>query len=96
LTFSEWHPGYAKKVHEEARQIIPGTKRGPYFSMCSAPVQREPEGKYEFIGQGGRALAYRSTWAEHLMSQQVSMFWDIWIINQLSQQRRYWEKKTGM
>jgi len=93
LTFSEWHPGYSHKVHELARRGIPGTKSGAYFSMCSLPVQSEPGGNYQFIGQGGRALAYRSTWAEHLMSQQVSMFWDVWIINQLSQQRRYWEKK---
>jgi len=96
LTFSEWHPGYAKKVHEEARQPIPGTKRGAYFSMCSVPVQSEQVGNYQFIGQGGRALAYRSTWAEHLKSQQVSMFWDIWIINQLSHQCAFGKNATGM
>ena len=48
LTFSEWHPGHAKKVHEEARHPIPGTRRGPYFSMCSLPVQSMRSDKFHF------------------------------------------------
>ena len=93
LTFSEWHVGYANKVHRVANKLIPDSKHGPYFQMCSLPVQSENDGQYQFVGQGGRALSFRSSWAEELLSNKVSFYYDIWLINELSNKRTLWHKK---
>ena len=73
LTFSEWHPGYAKKVHSMANVIIPGTQQQPYFQMCPLPVQSEGGHQYQFIGQGGRALAFNSTFVEELLQKRLTI-----------------------
>ena len=93
LTFSEWHVGYAGKVHRVANDIIPESKAGAYFQMCSLPDKSNQSGQYQFIGQGGRALAYRSSWAQELLAKKIGMYWDIWVINELSHKRMSWLKR---
>ena len=90
LTFSEWHPGYAKKVHQGAKDVILGSSQQPYFQMCPLPVQSEGGYQYQFIGQGGRALAFNSTFVEELLQTKVNNYYDMWLLNELSFNRREW------
>jgi len=73
LTFSEWHPTYAGKVHRVAHDVIPQTKQPPYFHMCPLPVQSESFHQYQFIGQGGRALAFNSRFVEELLQKKLAI-----------------------
>jgi hypothetical protein len=93
LTFSEWHPGYAKKVYQGAKDVIPGSSQQPYFQMCPLPVQSEGGYQYQFIGQGGRALAFNSTFVEELLQKKVNNYYDMWLLNELSLKRREWNAK---
>ena len=94
LTFSEWHPTYAGKVHRVAHDFIPKTKHPPYFSMCSLPVETAGGDQYQFVGQGGRALAFNSTWVQELVQKKVGHYYDVWLINELSLKRREWKSQN--
>ena len=58
----------------------------PYFSIQTMPMSKTYSGKYryEFVGQGSRALAFRRSFAETLVNTRIDNWYDLHIMSHLS------------
>ena len=85
LSFSNWHAGHDKKVRTKSK-MVKDSKMEPYFSIQTIPMSKTYSGKYryEFIGQGSRALAFRRSFAETLVNTRIENWYDLHIMSHLS------------
>ena len=76
LSWSNWHELYIQRVmNESLAPSIKGTEKHPYFKLRSAPITSTNH-MMQF-GQGARAIAYRSSLAQHIVTQPWSNWWDL-------------------
>ena len=96
LTFSSWHGLYDGMVRQHHR-VVKNSKVQPYFQLIEMPWVQQQNGqyRYNFVGQGARALAYSREFAQHLLEQKVSHYYDMWVIGQLTKQRLDWKRHRG-
>ena len=75
LSWSNWHELYIQRVmNESLAPSIKGTEKHPYFKLRCAPMTRNHMMQF---GQGARAIAYRSSLAQHIVTQPWSNWWDL-------------------
>ena len=75
LSWSNWHELYIQRVmNESLAPSIKGTEKHPYFKPRSAPITSTNH-MMQF-GQGARAIAYRSSLAQHIVTQPWRNWWD--------------------
>ena len=88
LSFSNWHDWHDRKVRNGTEQVK-GSLFQPYANVRTLPMDRNKRGKwrYQFVGQGSRAIAYRRSFAEWVVKQIITHFHDMYILETLSQWR---------
>ena len=94
LTFSDWHSGYSQIVRGEGK-TVPGSIVAPYFKMISLPMQKwnQHEWKFQFVGQGARAIAYTRAFVDEILEVKVGNYWDMHLLDLLSKQSNdEWKK----
>ena len=94
LTFSDWHSGYSQTVRGNS-QTVPDSVIAPYFKMVNLPMQKNQYGdwRYQFVGQGARAIAYDRTFLQQVLDLKVSSYWDMHLLEILTKQsNEEWQK----
>ena len=84
LTYSDWHPKHAAMVVAHP-QIINSTRVDPYFHLQQLP---RTGGSFNFVGQGGRALAYSPDFAQEIASKQFTTWFDMHVLRKISELAR--------
>ena len=75
--------------------MVKGSRVQPYFQLIQMPWVSNDKGghkSFKFVGQGARALAYSRDFAMHILSSKVNHFYDMWLLEELSIERRSYEK----
>ena len=96
LTFSDWHAGYSKKVHDQPG-VLPSTRVPPYFQLASLPrhpQQQSGREGYHFIGQGARAIAYSPEFARKVLDAKFNSYYDLHLLELLAKEAGLWRKST--
>ena len=88
LSFSDWHSGHANKARLESTSV-PESMVKPYCKVTTLPFLEDKNGnwRYAFVGQGARAIAYRAALARELLDEKVGSFWDMHLLNFMSNKR---------
>ena len=96
LTFSNWHSKYDGQVRHDSWEVKSAAMQ-PYFKIMTIPYTKDPKTnmwRYQFIGQGWRAICYRRQFAEHVIAERIDHWIDIHILNLLTQLRnKNWSNK---
>ena len=86
LTYSDWHPTFAKKMHQHPL-VLHSSKVPPYFALQALPTQGQTskqEAGFHFVGQGARAVAYSSELSKHIIETKFDNFYDLHLMRALS------------
>ena len=95
LSYSSWHGQYDKLIREN-HKVIKGSRVPPYFQLIEMPWVANEKGhkSFRFVGQGARSLAYSREFAKSIIAKRVNHFYDMWIIEELTKERKDFEAKN--
>ena len=88
LTFSDWHAGYSQTLRGSP-DTVPNSIVAPYFKILALPMKKfgsQSDWKYQFVGQGARAIVYERSFAEKVVGEKVGNFWDMHLLDLLSRE----------
>ena len=96
LSFANWHNWHDSKVRGKAK-MVQGTWMPPYFKVLKLPMTKmgDQVWRYDFVGQGARAIAFRRDFAEEVCNTKINDWYDLLLLGILSQKRMksYWSHK---
>ena len=95
LSYSNWHGCYDQLIREH-HKVIKGSRVPPYFQLIEMPWKANDKGQksFKFVGQRARALADSRDFAKDILSRRVNHFYDMWIIEELTKERREFDQQN--
>ena len=88
LSFANWHNWHDSKVRQKSK-MVQGSWMPPYFKVLQLPMSQvgQQQWRYDFVGQGSRALALRREFAQEICETKISDWYDLFLLGLVSQKR---------